>query len=98
MSGNQLVHKGHFYFNPEDPVYADHFPGNPVVPGSLIVHAFMRVVQGQDNNSNNWDIKNFRFKRFVSPGRYAYSIRDKGNGRLVCTLFDKDTEVVTGIL
>ena len=35
------VKEGIFHFDPDDPIYRDHFPGYPVVPGSLVVQAFL---------------------------------------------------------
>jgi 3-hydroxymyristoyl/3-hydroxydecanoyl-(acyl carrier protein) dehydratase len=35
--------EGNFFFDPDDGIYRTHFPGYPVVPGSLIVHAFLKA-------------------------------------------------------
>ncbi|MBU4420644.1 MAG: hypothetical protein KKH84_06520, partial [Proteobacteria bacterium] len=40
--------KGTFYFDPSDRIYAEHFPGNPVVPGSLIIHAFLKALKEEE--------------------------------------------------
>lgn len=90
--------RGHFYFDPDDPIYCEHFPGNPVVPGSLIIHAFMQAAKNRGPATESWRIKGFRFKRFLAPGRYAYRIQARSDGRMACTLFDNDSAVVTGSL
>ena len=87
---------GTITFDPSDNIYADHFPGNPVVPGSLIVHAFMEAVTRADLERNICRIKNFRFSEFVRPGTYSFSIR-AFEDRLKCRLFsrnDSDAEKI----
>jgi 3-hydroxyacyl-[acyl-carrier-protein] dehydratase len=89
---------GMFFFDPGDPIYAEHFPGNPVVPGSMIIHAFMLVAEKCGFYLAPVSINNFRFKRFVSPGEYPYRVEiiDKN---LKCILLDGDSQAVaTGTL
>ena len=88
---------GHFFFDPADPIYRDHFPGRPVVPGSLIVNAFMTALDGVHGQSA-WELRRFRFKRFVAPGRYAYQIEYIADGQHRCRLFDGQAVVATGTL
>jgi len=67
--------EGTFFFDPADRIYKDHFPGNPVVPGSLIVHAFLEAGEKAVFSGDEYTIENFRFREFISPGEYSYSIR-----------------------
>jgi 3-hydroxyacyl-[acyl-carrier-protein] dehydratase len=96
--GYTTAKKGHFYFDPDDPIYREHFPGHPVVPGSLIVHAFVMAIGRSYGEETSHPVTNFRFKRFVSPGCYAYRIEPKSNGRMACFLYDEEKTVVTGTL
>lgn len=96
MSQGNVIDEGYFFFDPQDPIYADHVPGNPVVPGSLIIHAFMTAVTTISTALMPRGIKNFRFKCFLSPGSYAYHIQKKTDGIIACTLLDDQTVVVTG--
>jgi 3-hydroxyacyl-[acyl-carrier-protein] dehydratase len=98
MPNRELTHEGHFEFDPEDPIYADHFPGNPVVPGSLIIEAFMTAAGPAMAKWRRCLVENFRFKRFIAPGRYAFRIQSEAGGRVQCTLYDSGNAVVTGIL
>lgn len=68
---------GTFLFPADDPVYADHFPSAPVVPGSLIIHAFQQELARLGFAVAG--IRNFRFRRFVAPGRYPFSLSGKVN-------------------
>ncbi len=89
---------GYFYFDPEDPIYRDHFPGNPVVPGSLIIHAFMEAVGRSTGADTIRNATRFRFKQFIPPGKYAFRIQIRQDGLADCRLFDHDKAVVTGVL
>lgn len=42
---NPAVVTGSFHFPANDPIYADHFPDIPIVPGTLIIHAFVTAVK-----------------------------------------------------
>ncbi|MDM8518306.1 hypothetical protein QUF76_19090 [Desulfobacterales bacterium HSG16] len=92
---------GVFNFQHSDKIYKDHFPGAPVVPGSLIIHAFLNAA------SEIWGcpacgIEKFKFRRFVSPGRYNYLMEQTALNikfrTIKCTLFDKRKVAVTGII
>lgn len=89
---------GYFHFDPDDPIYRDHFPGRPVVPGSLIIHSFIEVVGRFMDGQTPHTATRFRFKRFISPGRYGFRIQRRSDGRMACLLFDNDETVVTGTL
>jgi 3-hydroxyacyl-[acyl-carrier-protein] dehydratase len=96
MNAMADFNQGHFYFDPNDPIYTDHFPGHPVVPGSLIVHAFITAASQSSPASVPRGIRNFRFKRFISPGRYGYRMQRERDGSLACTLLADHAVVVTG--
>lgn len=99
MMDKDGVMEGHFYFDPDDPIYADHFPGHPVVPGTMIIHAFLTAAVGRKWQSMPAVVQGFRFKRFISPGRYRYRFQKKEvDGYLACRLYDGHDVVVTGNL
>ena len=89
--------KGTFYFDPEDRIYRDHFPGRAVVPGSLIVQAFLEAGQAAGFSSVGGGLENFRFKEFVVPGLYAFSMEERDRV-LSCRLYEEGTAVVDGRL
>lgn len=92
---------GEFYFDPADKIYADHFPGNPVVPGSLITHAFLEAGKKAGLKGKRLIIEGFKFREFVPPGRYSFSIEAHSN-RMKCRLYPKPSEphrtLVTGTI
>ncbi|MDP2267991.1 MAG: hypothetical protein Q8K46_02380 [Deltaproteobacteria bacterium] len=95
--GVTLSIKGTFYFDPEDRIYRDHFPGRAVVPGSLIVRAFLEAGKSAGFSSQVKGMENFRFKEFVAPGEYAFSIEDRDKG-WQCRLYHEGRTVAAGLL
>jgi 3-hydroxyacyl-[acyl-carrier-protein] dehydratase len=89
--------KGTFLFDPEDRIYDTHFPGHPVVPGSMIVRAFMLAAERLASIDARCTMEDFRFKRFVAPGVYSYEIV-MTDGRLKCRLYDSQSVVTTGTI
>ena len=88
---------GHFFFDPDDLIYNDHFPGNPIVPGSLIIQAFIDALSKNGFNQSSLIIKNFKFKQFVVPGKYNYKIYESAN-KIICKLFNQNSiEMVGGV-
>ena len=98
QEASSTAHCGYFFFDPDDPIYQDHFPGHAVVPGSLIVHAFIEALGTLEHDPGRWSVSDFRFKRFIPPGRYAYCIEPTPDGRMACFLYDDGRAAVTGIL
>ncbi len=93
---------GRFVFDPEDVIYADHFPGHGVVPGSLIVHAFLKALHGPQTISKTVQVEDFRFKHFIPPGDYDFAIEnaaDKtGPQPWSCRLMDRGRLVAAGTI
>ncbi|HEX7534127.1 MAG TPA: hypothetical protein VF343_02645 [Syntrophales bacterium] len=89
--------EGVFYFHPDDAIYRDHFPEYPVVPGSVVVRAFLEAAAEACFLSDYLAIENFRFREFLSPGHYAYRIVLEEN-RLKCMIYQGEKKLVMGVL
>ncbi len=90
---------GVFFFDPTDRIYEDHFPGNPVVPGSIIRRAFIEAGKGIGITSDRLNIKDFRFKRFISPGEYRFCMHfQEDQSTCECEIFDEKRSLFTGTL
>ena len=80
-------------FDGNDPLYEDHFPGNPVVPGSLVVEAFLNLLQ--ERGVTPLSVRNFRFRQFIAPGSYPCKVV-LAEAKASCTLFHGESWAVTG--
>ena len=87
--------KGIFIFDPGDEIYKDHFPACPVVPGSMIVNAFMEACRRGGMGGESFRIQNFKFKRFIRPGNYSYLMEPVLDG-VQCVLYEKGDVVASG--
>lgn len=88
--------RGEVFFNPENPVYNYHFPGDPVVPGSFIVEELKKAAI--DNNvtlKQPIELKNFKFRKFLRPGSYSYEI-EVSKGAVICTISGDGVVYCTG--
>lgn len=100
MTNSSLCLKGCFEFDPLDPIYLDHFPGSPIVPGNLIIKSFCETIMAHlehlerhhYHSLNTWPfiIKKFQFIQFTLPGKsYHYQINSSEEcERYDCFLFD----------
>ncbi len=89
--------EGAFHFDPEDPVYETHFPQCPVVPGSLMIHAFLQALQENGIACEGLEIENFSFREFLPPGACRFYIAGRG-GKLECRIMKDGEKIASGIL
>jgi 3-hydroxyacyl-[acyl-carrier-protein] dehydratase len=83
------------YFDRADACFNEHFPGNPVVPGSFIAGLCMQVIAQHRGRREPLRIRRFSFSRFAPPGMYALSIEEQGDTYL-CTLRRDETIFAQG--
>lgn len=81
--------EGRVRFDGAHPLFADHFPGAPVVPGTLVARFFCAACADFLPERRVAGIRRFRFRRFVAPGEYAWSMRLE-DGAARCALRDDD--------
>ncbi|MDQ5988473.1 MAG: hypothetical protein CSYNP_04233 [Syntrophus sp. SKADARSKE-3] len=89
--------EGNFYFPPDDPIYETHFPQHPVIPGSLIVHAFLRALEEEGLPIEGLGIEKFSFREFLSPGPYQFKI-ERRVGSMECRILKDGKKFATGTL
>jgi 3-hydroxyacyl-[acyl-carrier-protein] dehydratase len=89
--------EGYFHFPSDDPIYKTHFPQHPVVPGSLIVHAFLQALEGGGLPIDGLYIEKFSFREFLSPGAYEFKIERRVDG-MECRITKDGKKFATGTL
>lgn len=87
---------GTFTFPADEAALQDHFPDSPVIPGTLIIHSFVQALRTRMPEAM-LSASRFRFKEFITPASYQYSIEQTPSG-FSCTLFSKGKKAVTGRL
>lgn len=85
------------HFAPDHPIFADHFPGAPVVPGSCLLDALGRMVAQHYGCLAPVNARNVRFRRFVPPGTHTCVVEPLPDGYR-CTILVNDTPAMTGTL
>lgn len=91
MGTKGAIKEGLIRFDPSDGIYTDHFPGYPVVPGSLIIQTFLDLAGAVR------EIEEFRFRSFLVPGVYCYRMT-RQNDRWDCLLLKEKQIMVRGKL
>lgn len=61
-------------FPPEHPLFMDHFPAAPCVPGTLVVASLQAKSAKHFPQWRVTGIQRFRFYSFIEPGQYTYSL------------------------
>jgi len=82
-------------FAPDDACFNGHFPGNPVVPGSLITGLSLQAIREHLGRTGPLRVQRFSFSRFARPGSYTLDITEQGETCL-CTLRSDDTLFAQG--
>ncbi len=55
-------------FPVDHPCGAGHFPGNPIIPGALLLAEVLGVIATQLALDGTWQVKNAKFPNPVRPG------------------------------
>ncbi len=87
------------YFAADHPTGAGHFPGNPIIPGALLLdRALHAIAQATGKNTDSYDIKSAKFLHPVRPGQsvsIAWEMQASGAIAFTGTI-EPDTRVLSG--
>ncbi len=97
MNANKDMAYGTFFFDPDERIYADHFPGHAIVPGSLILQAFLQAAGELYPDFCCNRVDNFGFRKFMQPGKYPFTMEMRAE-RLVCRLLNDGKIMAEGTL
>lgn len=84
----------------DHPVFAGHFPGQPIVPGVLLLdHAILFAETMLGKPVAQWQVGNAKFLSPVSPGEtLVYALQTKASGALAFVVRASDRCVASGSL
>ena len=86
-------------FAVDHPCGAGHFPGNPIIPGALLLDEVLtRIETDLDIEGRAWQVKSAKFPQPVRPGDTVHiNYTQRANGDIVfeCTVFN--SKVMSGI-
>ena len=85
---------------PDHPAFAGHFPGQPIVPGVVLLdHAVALAGQWLQRAPGGWRVDNAKFLQPVGPGaelRYVFS--RKPSGAVAFSISQGERSVASGVL
>lgn len=88
-----------FQFPANHPCGAGHFPGNPIIPGALLLdEALARIAADLSVTDALWQVKSAKFPQPARPGdvvHTSYTLADDGEIRFECTV--SGHKVLSGI-
>lgn len=97
-SGNREV-RGTWRFSGEHPLFDEHFPGAPRVPGTLVIEAMRAGAEALFPGWRVLGVKRFRFRHFIEPGAYDYAFTPQLDAAAIrCVLLSGERRMAEGTL
>lgn len=89
-------------FAADHPTAAGHFPGNPILPGALLLDAVLIAITGgaDGNNRAGLSVRSVKFLRAVRPGsrlKIVWEVKGE-NIQFACSLAETGETAMTGAL
>ena len=95
----ETVVRGTWRFDAGHALFADHFPGAPRVPGTLLIEAMRAEAARRFPGWRAAGVRRFRFRRFVEPGEYGYVLSLRPDAAAIrCVLLCGDERMAEGSL
>jgi len=87
-------------FPADHPTAAGHFPGNPIIPGALLLDAVRHAILGPKGDAECCEVRSVKFLHPVRPGdglRIVWrELRDETH--FECTILETEKIAMTGSL
>jgi 3-hydroxymyristoyl/3-hydroxydecanoyl-(acyl carrier protein) dehydratase len=86
------------HFAPDHPTAAGHFPGNPIIPGAVLLDEILAIITGDDGPMM---IRSAKFLSPVRPGAtldLQWETSPSGTIKFECRPAGQDALVLSGLL
>jgi 3-hydroxyacyl-[acyl-carrier-protein] dehydratase len=96
-----MVHSSEIRFASDHPTAPGHFPGNPIIPGVLLLDEVVKAVAGLPDGAGEIVIRSAKFFRPVRPGegvRLLWQPAATGMIRFECRTLEDDALAVAGTI
>lgn len=89
--------RGLWRFAAGHPLFEDHFPGAPRVPGTIIIEAMRREAEARFPGWRPVGVRRFRFRHFAAPGDYVCLLELRPEaGTIRCVLLSGKRRMAEG--
>ena len=84
----------------DHPAFAGHFPGNPIVPGVVLLDQAVLFAEKLLGKSGlNWQVGNAKFFSPVGPGEMlVFALQTKASGAIAFTVKTAERDIASGSL
>ncbi len=89
------------FFAIDHPVASGHFPGNPIIPGALLLDEVVKIIATPVDVAGEIVIRSAKFLRPVRPGQtitVRWESRENGDIKFECRLPDERGIAVVGVI
>lgn len=96
-----MLHSSEIRFVSDHPTAPGHFPGNPIIPGVLLLDEVVKAVAGLPGGAGEIVIRSAKFFRPVRPGEGVRLLWQSGATGIIkfeCRMLDDDDLAVAGTI
>jgi 3-hydroxyacyl-[acyl-carrier-protein] dehydratase len=93
-------HVAEWWIQPDEPSADGHFPGNPIIPGAVLLRQVVSVMS-VDRSAICCEIRSARFLHPVRPGdrlSIVWEERADGECAFTCSAGNPERQVLVGVL
>jgi 3-hydroxyacyl-[acyl-carrier-protein] dehydratase len=94
-----VTHSSALGFAPDHPTAAGHFPGNPIIPGALLLDEVVQTIAAGEGRTGMPVVRSAKFLHPVRPGDrlvVRWDSDPKGETRFECFLIEPERLALSG--
>jgi 3-hydroxyacyl-[acyl-carrier-protein] dehydratase len=97
-----MIQRINRFFSSDHPAAIGHFPGNPIIPGAVLLNGVLEAISNAEHASPmSFEVSSAKFLHPVRPGdnvAITWEKRTNGEIRFECLMTPHDRTVLTGVL